>query len=177
MTDGDQGPVAPTRPADPTGDAWVGLDRTAALALWMVDHAGAFTEAALERSARTAGYTDVEIADARSRADARISSEQALRPVRSTARRVVIAVYALVWVLFCIGYSTQTASSWLDLRFLLLGVLTVALLIGLAMSIVINRFVHPDAERPTRALALLLAVPAVLLMAVSGLCLPGVVRP
>jgi hypothetical protein len=176
MTDRDDGPVAPIRPVDSSGDAWVGLDRVAALAVWMVQHAGAFTDVALERSARTAGYTDAEIADARSRADARIAAEQRLRPVRSSARRVVIAAYALVWILFCIGYTTQPAPSWLDLRFLLLGILTVALLIGLIASIVINRFVHPDAERPTRAFALFLAVPAVLLTAVAGICLPGVVR-
>lgn len=177
MTDEDPSPVAPLRPGDSTGDAWAGLDRAAALARWMVEHQRAFTEVALERSARAAGYTDEEIADARTRADARISSEQTLRLVRSSARRVVIAAYVLVWVLFCIGYATQTASSWLDVRFLLVAVLTVALLISLAMSIVINRFVHPDADRPTRAFVLLLAVPAVLLMAVSGICLPGVVRP
>ena len=176
MTVGDQGPTAPIRPVDSTGDAWLGLDRAAALARWMVEHAGPLTQAALERSARTAGYTDAEIADARSRADARISSEQTLRPVRSTARRVAIVAYALVWVLFGVGYANQNASAWLDIRLLLLGVLTVALLVGLAASMVINRFVYPDVERPIRALALLLAVPAVMLMAVSGLCLPGVVQ-
>jgi hypothetical protein len=53
-------------------------------------------------------------------------------------------------------------------------ILTVSLGIGLGISLLVIRAGHPNPEKRVRAMALLLAIPVVLLIGVAGTCLPFV---
>lgn len=165
---------APSPPAPgPAGtDDPAGPDRLAALARWMVEHDASFTPEALDRSAIAAGYRSADVAAARGGADVRIRSTQALAPIRSTAKRAIVVAYVAVWVVFGLAFIATPART-LDFDFVLFAVLTLALLVTLALSLGIIRSIRPDPERPTRALALLLVVPVILLLGVAGLCLPA----
>jgi hypothetical protein len=154
-----------TPPATPqTG--WTEGGRVELLADWIAAQRGAFTESALERSAVAAGYTSDEFAQAVAVTEMR----SALGPIRSTARRAVLAAYGIVWAVFALVFLGQPTAY--GLGSILQLVLTIALGVGLAISLFVMRHGRPDPERRARALALLLAVPVVLLVGVAGLCLP-----
>jgi hypothetical protein len=57
---------------------------------------------------------------------------------------------------------------------ILQGILTVSLLLGLLVSWLVMRVLHPDPTRLGRALVILLVVPVIVLLAIGGLCLPFV---
>jgi hypothetical protein len=176
VTDHDPAPAGPPAP-DPTGagGGWVRGDATTALAWWMVEHRSAYTPEALDRAALAAGYTAEQVADARRRADVRIRKTERLQPVRRTARRTVLLAYGVVWVALVVGLFAGRPEGSLDFTELLVVVLSVSMAIALAMSLAAIRQADPDPERPARAVALLLALPTILLLAIAGVCLPGVV--
>lgn len=170
---GSQAPAAPARPTRPQG--WVGDDATSVLARWMVTHAGSYTPAALDRAASAAGYTDQQVVDARQRADVRIRKTARLRPVRRSAWRGVLLAYGVVWLALVVSLLAERPETWLYDTQLLVVVLSASMAIALAVSLAAVRQGDPDPERPARAVALLLALPTLLLLAIAGLCLPTVV--
>jgi hypothetical protein len=159
-------------PGDPTV-LWGGRSRADALAEWVVAQRPSFTDAALERSAAAAGYTHEEFVSAASVADARMAERAALVPIRSTATRVVLIAYAIVWALFAVPY-LLLAGSTLGAGPVLQWILTVALGITLAISLIVVRTGRPDPSRVPRAMVILLALPIVMLVGVAGSCLPFV---
>ena len=140
------------------------------LADWVVKERGSFTDAALERSALAVGYTSDEFAAAARVAEARATDRASQAPVKSAARRGVLAAYGVVWLLFATRYFGWPTIYGLG-PFLQL-ILTIAMGIGLAISLLVIRRGRPDPDRQWRATALLLVVPVVLLVGVAGLCLP-----
>jgi hypothetical protein len=175
MTDRDRSPAAAPAPSPPVpapagaGDP-AGADHLTALAQWMVENATSFTPEGLDRAAITAGYPAGDVAVARARATARIHAID-LQPIKATAWRVVAVAYLAVWALFGLAYYLSPPRP-LDFEFVVFAVLTVALGVALLLSIGVIRAARPDAERPTRALVLLLVIPVALLLGVAGLCLP-----
>ena len=153
----------------PAGTPRVPLDqqgRVNALAGWIAEQHGSFTDAALERSAIEAGYTSAEFATAAGL----VTDRTAMAPIRSSARRYVLAAYAIVWLGFAVVYLGR--STMYGAGPIAQLVLTVSLAIGLAISLLVIRRGRPDPDRRARAIALLLAIPVILLVGVAGLCLP-----
>jgi len=170
-------PEPPTPLADgsgPPADIWVRPKTADGLAWWIFDHRASFTDDALERAAIAAGYSVEAYRSARDRVDARIASTEALRPVRSSAKRLVILAYAAVWAAFGLAFLSRADAPY-SYAGPLHAVLTVALIIGLAVSLLIIRRGRPEAGRPGRALLVFLAMPVILLIGVAGLCLPTAV--
>jgi quinol-cytochrome oxidoreductase complex cytochrome b subunit len=129
-----------------------------------------FTEAALERSAIAGGYSAEEFAAARASAAGIAERAAAIKPIKVKARRAILAAYGIVWLLFAIPFLSRSASS----GFALQGLLTVALGITVAISLLLVGAGGPDPSRPSRAIVILLVVPVILLLGVAGLCLPYV---
>jgi len=170
-----QGGPAPGQ-QDPTpitpGGPWQTGSRVEQLAVWMQALRSSYTDAALERSAIAGGFTADEFQQARVLADTRQRQQEAMGPVRSRASWIVLFAYGLVWVLFAIPYLLLPSSYGAGP--LAQGVLTVTLLLGLLLSWLVMRALHPDPTRVGRALAILLIVPVIVLLGIGGLCLPFV---
>jgi hypothetical protein len=168
MTEPD--PTRKTPPPRPPLGTWDDRVRLSFLTDWVARQRGSFTDAALERTALTTGYTHEEFITATKLADARLSENAAIKPIRSRARIFVLAAYAVVWGLFAIPYLLGSSTYGPGLQ----TILTISLGIGLGLSLVVIHLAHPDPERRTRAMALFLAVPVILLLGVAGSCLPFV---
>jgi hypothetical protein len=88
---------------------------------------------------------------------------------------VVLASYAIVWLVFAIPYlSWDTVYGYGPLA---QGILTVMLGIALLVSWLWTRSRRPNPADTNRAMFVLLSVPLVLLVVLGGLCLPFVPRP
>jgi hypothetical protein len=147
-----------------------GGPRTNDLQGWIGQHRSAYTASALEASAIAAGYTRDEFQAAFDRARQR----EALKPIRSRSRRLVVAAYGLTWILFAIPYLTDT-SRW-GFGGLLQLILTASLGMALFLSWIWTRWLHPDPSRSSRAALVLLSLPFVLLIGIAGLCVPYLPR-
>ena len=175
-----QGGPDPGQPGSATQDAppvtpggpWQTGSRVEQLATWMQALRSAYTDAALERSALAGGFTAEEAEQARALADTRQGQREAMGPVRSRASKLVVLAYGVVWILFAIPYLLVPTSYGSGP--ILQGVLTVSLLLGLLVSWLVMRALHPDSARTGRALVILLVVPVIVLLGISGLCLPFV---
>jgi hypothetical protein len=165
MTDEDPTPVA-----NSTG--WQGVSRADQLTAWIQAGRANHTDAALERSALASGYTAEEFRLAADLASTRDRHRAAIQPIRSNAQRWILAAYGVVWLLFAIPYLVrQTQDAYGPF---LQGILTLSLLIGLGISAVAIRVLHPNPDNVARAMVILLVVPAITLVAITGLCLPFV---
>lgn len=173
----DQGQDAP-QPVEPApapvspSVGWVGASRVEQLATWIMANRSAYTDAALGRSAEAGGYSAEEIAAALELAAAREHERGAMQPIRSRAKWLILGAYGLVWLLFALVYLGRTTGYGQGP--FLQGILTVALILGLLVSAVFLRILHPDPDRAGRALTILLVVPVVVLLGITGLCLPFV---
>lgn len=128
-----------------------------------------YTAEALRASALEAGYSPEEVEQALGIAAALLRDHETARPVRARARRLVLVSYAIVYGLLAallIGPANQGGYGTVALV-----VLTVTLGIALLLSIQWIATKRRSADRLDGALAVLLAVPMVLLVAVAGLCL------
>lgn len=176
MTDHDQPDPGQAVPEPAWASPAKPLSRVEQLATWVEANRTKFTEAALERSAIDGGYSAEEFTAAVTLMARRAHERQAIRPLRRLARVVIGAAYALVWLLFAYAYivaappgGSGLSSGWGRLLQL---VLTGSLLVGLAISAIAVNTAHPDPDRAGRALVILLAVPVITLLAITGLCLP-----
>lgn len=162
-------PQMSSTPRPPLG-TWDDRIRVSFLTDWIAKQRGSFTDAALERTALATGYTHEEFVAAIAFADARLAARAAIAPIRSRAAIYVLVAYAIVWGLFAIPYLLTSTTYGPGLQ----TILTIALGIGLGLSLLVIRFGQPDPGRRSRAMALLLAVPVILLIGVAGTCLPFV---
>lgn len=161
---GGSAPHSPYHPSD-------AKSRTRDLERWIERHRSVYTGSALEASAIEAGYTREEFEAALALVEARAPKQEALRPIRSRARRVVLVAYGLTWLVYAIAYLTRPVMYGLGP--LALSVVTIALGIGLAGSWDWTRRRHPDPAHFNRAMAVLLSLPMVLLLVFGGTCLPS----
>lgn len=152
----------PAIPADPK-------DRLGLLETWIKKHRGYFTDASLERIAVQAGYTHDEFIDAVAILEARSRDTAGIGPIRTRARWIVLAAYGVTWLLFAITYLGPWATYYGQG---LQTILTIALAIGLAISLIVIQLGRPDPGRADRAVTILLVVPVILLLGVAGSCLP-----
>ena len=163
-----------TTPPDRSKDAagWVAGrgDRVAALSEYFIAHADRFTAEALRTAAADADFTPEEIDRALELVAARHRADEVVLPLRRQARSIVIGAYVIVWLLFGSVYLTQRMIY--DAGVILQGILTVALLIGLALSLLWVRGRHPDPTTVARAMVVFLVVPFIFLVGIAGLCLP-----
>jgi hypothetical protein len=148
-----------------------GTDRVRHLGGWVEQHRTTFTAAALEKAAIDAGYTREEFGEALAEAAAGEAAKN-LKPLRSRARFVVLAGYAIVWGLFATAFLTR--DYMYGIGPLALTILTVFLGCALFVSWLWLGARHPDPTDVNRAMAVLLSLPVVLLLVVGGLCLPFV---
>jgi hypothetical protein len=166
--------VSGSSPSDEPTDvsSWIAGrgNRIEALGEYFFAHGDRFTPEALRRAAADAGFSPEEIEAAADRATARQRTDDVARPLRRQARWIVIGAYGIVWVLFAAVYLTQPVLYNAGLFFQ--GVLTVALLIALALSLAWLRRRRPDPGNAWRAMVVFLVVPVILLIGIAGLCLP-----
>ena len=164
-------PAPPSGPRPP-GDypAWDEPKRVGILAGWIDYYRRTFTDEALRRSAEAGGYTSAEFAEALRASDARAANRGALGPIRTRARNWVIAAYVATWLLIVAAFGSEPARRVLDFRPLYPAGLAISLIVGFGISVLAIRVGHPDAERRSRAAALLLVVPGAVLLGISGLC-------
>ena len=178
----DPGPLPEDQTEPPTGPepvtpAWDLLSgttnpRAEALAAWIADQRGAHTMAALERSALESGYTKADFDEGVRLAGQVEVERQVIQPVRHRARLIVLISYAVVWLLFGVQFLVLPAPGAYVSGSGLQTILTISLVIALLIGLVWVHAVRPDPDRAGRALAILLAVPLVLLIGVAGLCAP-----
>lgn len=168
MTDHDQPDPGQAVPEPAWASPSKPLSRVDQLASWVEANRTKFTEAALERSALETGYTKAEFDEAVRLASRREGERQVIKPLKGRARLMVLLGYGLVWLLFGTQFlfGPEPYLSTYQL------ILTMSLLVAIAISLAWIHVRRPDPDRIGRALAILLAVPVVLLVAVAGLCLP-----
>lgn len=162
------GPPPTEAPPRTPQSGWDQRDRLETLGEWITVQRRSFTDEAIRRSAIAAGW-DAEEFD---RAAAAASAREALVPIRSRARAIVLGAYAIVWLLFAIPFLLLSEPTTYGFGPLAQLILTIVLGIALALSLVVIRSGRPDSSRSTRAIVILLALPVVLLLGVAGLCLP-----
>jgi hypothetical protein len=133
-----------------------------------------FTEAALVAAAQPSGYAPDEIATAIGSVARRRADEAAAKPVKARARRYVLAVYGITFLVFAFALLRPTASPdysyYRGLGPVALGILGFTMLIALLLGLAWVGGRRPSAERAEGALGVMLAVPFVLLIVVAGLC-------
>jgi hypothetical protein len=140
--------------------------------LW--SHRDRFTEEALSRAASEAGFSADEIADAAGVVAERRRDELAARPVKARVRRTVLAIYGITFLVFAVLFLRPNPNENAFMRGLgptALGVLGLLMLVALWIGLAFVASRRPPAERAEAAFGVMLAVPVVLLVIVSGLCL------
>lgn len=165
------GPPEERRPKDPS--TWIGAtsDRVASLSEYFLAGAEHYTAEALNQAAMESGFSSEEIEEAHGRALDRQRDEEFAAPIRSRARRIVLAAYGLVYAGFAVLF--LTVAYRLGAGIIALVILSLALLVALSVSLAWVRSRHPSEDKMEGALAAMLAVPFVLLIAVAGLCVAG----
>ncbi|HEX7346372.1 MAG TPA: hypothetical protein VF253_06245 [Candidatus Limnocylindrales bacterium] len=132
-----------------------------------------FGEGALANAASEAGYTAEEIADAAAEVARRRRDEMAARPVRARARRTVLAIYGITFLVFAVLFLRPTgeeASYFRAFAPAALGVLGFVMLVALSIGLAAIGAQRPSADRAEGAFGVMLAVPVILLLVVGGLC-------
>jgi putative effector of murein hydrolase LrgA (UPF0299 family) len=125
-----------------------------------------FTDEALARAARDAGYSDAAIDQARVGVQAR----SAAAPVRARARWAVLAAYFITYAVLVAGMFASEYARQYGGHVIGAGILGIVLLFALLLSL---RWVRSGAWKGGDAatgMAVLLSVPVVLLVVVAGLC-------
>jgi hypothetical protein len=150
-----------TPPRAPGGEA----ARRDSLVRHFRTHGARYTRFALDQGARTAGYSDNDIAAAWSMIDAEDAGIVPASRFATVARIIVVALYVATFVLF-VAASNMTRRSY-GVGPFVLGV-TLLVVGGIALLVVGRRKVV--SREPLLALTSLLAVPFVLLVIVAGLC-------
>jgi hypothetical protein len=126
-----------------------------------------FTEEALARAARDAGYSDEAIDQARTQVRARAAAA----PARARAKWVVLAAYLITYAVLVAGmFASEYARRYGGH---VIGAAILAFLLGFALilSIIWVRSGPGKDRDPATGMAVLLSVPIVLLVVVAGLCI------
>ena len=140
-------------------------DRVRKLTEYFADNQASTTHEALGRQASAKGYTEAEIGAASAAAEARREPDAA---ARSRARRVILGLYLVTYLVLIAGMLTSNAPYGAGA--IGIPILTVVLAVALAISLLWIRGRHLDAGHEG-VMATLVAVPLVLLVGVAGLCL------
>ncbi len=159
------------KPKDPS--TWMGAtrDRVGSLTDYFLAGAERYTPEALRQAASEAGFSPDEIDEAHGRAIERRRDEELAGPIRRRARRIVLVAYGLVYAAFVAAF--LTVAYRLGAGIIAIIILTLVLLIALSISLAWVTSRHPSEDQVEGALAVMLAVPFVLLIAVAGLCVAG----
>lgn len=147
---------------------WPGADRIVTLALYFSEHLDEYTPDALRQAATQSGFSPDEIEAAYAQAVERNRKDAQTRPLRTRARWIVLAAYGLVYAVLAVAFLTGNQAYGAGV--IALGVLTVVLAIALGISFLWLRRRRASSDSMQGALMTLLAVPLVLLVAVTGLC-------
>lgn len=136
--------------------------RVATLAAYFATSLERYTPEALRTSAAEGGYTAEEIGQALDLASARRERDAVVRPVRARARIIIIGAYLLTYVVFVIAFLGDGINQY-SAEFLGPIVLAIVLVPALLLSLGWTK---------TRGgtLLMMLVVPFVLLVVISGLC-------
>ena len=132
-----------------------------------------YTEASLSRAASDAGFTAEEITEAAAEVARRRRDELAVRPVKARARRAVLAIYGITFLVFAVLFLRPNPSDTFmsNAGPLALVILAFVMLVALAIGLAVIAGQRPPHDRAEAAFGLMLAVPVVLLVIVSGSCL------
>jgi hypothetical protein len=171
MTDptGPTGPIEPTGPTEPASPAIPAPedDRVAVLAAYLRSNQGKFTDQALDKAAREAGYSEAELAAARPLANPSWQGSGVMPPPTRDTHRGVVAAVAIAYVLVLYLLISTAASMSSDLS----G--TVGL-VGLLAGIVAWALLRN--ERPSLAqgigcgVVLAVVIPIVAIFVIIGIC-------
>ena len=118
-----------------------------------------FTEGSLRAAAERAGFSGDEIEKAIRRAGARRQTA----PLAARARRIVLAAYAITYLVLVVGLVGRRDYSSDG------GLLTLVLTIALGIALAIGLW-WIGRRRTSAGLGTLLALPLVLLIAIGGIC-------
>ena len=159
----------PTSSSDPAGPAPAPPPGrpVESLARYLEVNRDRFTDEALARAARNAGYSDAAIDQARARVSARVAAA----PARARATWAVLAAYLVTFAVLVAGmFASEYARRYGGH---VIGAAILALLLGLALllSVIWIRSRAGKGSGPATGMAVLLSVPVVLLVAVAGLCI------
>jgi hypothetical protein len=139
----------------------------ASLARYLEVNRDRFTDEALARAARDAGYTDAAIDEAM----AGVRARAAAAPVRTRATRAVLGAYLLTYAVLVGGmFASEFARKYGGH---VVGAIILAALLGFALLISrwwLRRGAVKAGDAAT-GMAVLLSVPLVLLVVVAGLCI------
>jgi hypothetical protein len=137
------------------------------LARYLEGNRDRFTDEALARAARDAGYSDAAI----DQAMARIRARAAAAPVRTRAARAVLGAYLLTYAVLVAGmFASEYSRSYSGH---VIGAVILAALLGFAL-LISRWWLRGRAVKAGDAatdMAVLLSVPLVLLVVVAGLCI------
>jgi hypothetical protein len=163
------GPGSPVPSSDPRIVTPTGghAERVATVVRYLESNRDRFTEEALVEAARDAGYPDDVLQEAR--VEARASAGAA--PIRQRARRWILVAYLLTFAALTGGmlaseYSRQYGAAYIG-AVILAGALGLALVVSLGWL----RWQGAKVGQSAAGAAVLLSVPAVLLVVIAGTCL------
>ena len=162
-------PTAPAPAPDPRIVTPTGghAERVSTVVRYLEKNRDKFTEDALVRAARDAGYPDDVLEEARARARAGAAGA----PVRQRARRWVLVAYLLTFAVLTAGMLASESARRYGGAYIAAVVLAVALGLGLAVSLWWLRRLGSNVKPSAAGAVLLLSLPAVLLVVVAGSCL------
>jgi hypothetical protein len=129
-------------------------------------HERGYTRFALDRGARSAGYSDQEIAAAWSVIDAQASAVPNAGRLATMARLIVLGLYLATFVLIVFGSNMSARTYGVGVPILAVTLFIVG---GIALLRIDRSKVR--SRDPLAAYTSLLAVPFVLLVIVAGLCI------
>jgi uncharacterized membrane protein SirB2 len=148
-------------PAPPAGET----ARRDLLASHFRLHDGRYTRLALEQAARSAGYSDNDIAAAWSLIDMDDAGKAPAARSARIARIVILVLYLATFAVFVVGSNMPAMTYGVGVPILAVTLLIVG---GISLLIVGRRKVV--SRNPAAALTSLLALPFILLFIVAGLC-------
>lgn len=169
-----QGQQDQTKPSPPIHAGPDPAGRRHVLVRYLWEYRDRYTEDALSQAAGEAGFSPEEIAEAAGEVARRRRDEIAARPVKARARRAVLLIYGITFLVFAVLFLRPNPNENVLMRGVVeqvvVVVLAFVLLVALSMAFTFIGSRRPSEERAEEALGVMLAVPVVLLVIVSGLC-------
>jgi hypothetical protein len=158
------GPAEPASPAIPSPDD----DRIAVLAAYLRTNEGKFTDEALGRAARSAGYSDVELAAARGLAGPSWQASARTTGEGPKKNNVVVAAVAIGYVIVLYVAISTSASASSDLS----GTVgLVGLILGVVGWAVLRNQEASIAQGLGCGVVLAVTIPIVVIAVILGICI------